>query len=68
MARGGEIVSTGDDGCLVFWKPTENKLRRVPLGQGGAVMAAAPSGRHFAIGLADGRVYIVRLKDDSVAK
>jgi hypothetical protein len=42
----------------------------VPLGEGGAVLAAAPSGRHFAIGLTNGTVYIVRLEnpEDRAAK
>jgi WD40 repeat protein len=61
---GGEVLSTGNDGCLVFWKPGEKELRRVPLGEGGAVLAAAPSGRHFAIGLTSGVVYVIRLPNE----
>ncbi len=64
----GQVLSTGNDGYLVFWKPGETKLRRVHLGDGGAVMAAAPSGRHFAVGLSDGRVYIVRLPERGAGK
>jgi len=66
----GEILSTGDDGCLVFWKPEENKLRRVRIGEGGIELAAAPSGRHFALGLTNGTVYILRMEapEDRAAK
>ena len=58
----GQLISSGHDGSLASWDIATGKLqRRWDFASQSAVVALAPSPEYCAVGLADGRVYILRL-------
>jgi WD40 repeat protein len=59
---GDRLVSAGNDGTVALWKANTGRLlKRWTFKTTSAVATVAPSGRHVAVGLADGRVYLLRL-------
>lgn len=63
--RYGTVMSSGSDGTVKLWNVDSGKKLKSWDFEAGAstVLAPAPSGRHFAVGLANGAVYILRLQD-----
>lgn len=56
------LVSTGNDGTLALWDvETGQRLKQWTFQTNAAIATVAPSGKHVAVGLADGRVYVLRL-------
>jgi WD40 repeat protein len=63
--RGGRLISTGNDGTVALWNAeTGRLLKRWTFHTTAAVATVAPSGRHVAVGLGDGRVYVLRLSKE----
>jgi WD40 repeat protein len=58
---GQRTLSSGNDGALILWSAAGERLHQWRVGDSGVVLAVAPSGRHVAVGLANGVVYLMRL-------
>jgi WD40 repeat protein len=62
FARNGQLISSGHDGTAAIWDiASDTPQHRWSFNSQSAVTALAPSFRHCAVGLADGRVYILQL-------
>jgi WD40 repeat protein len=60
-AKEGNVVSSGNDGTVITWNSGGERVSHWRFGDATAVLAVALTGRHFAVGLADGRVYVLRV-------
>lgn len=58
----GDLISSGYDGTVKVWDTgTGRNIRKWSFGTGSTVLAAAPNLRHFAVGLANGAVYVLKV-------
>jgi WD40 repeat protein len=59
---GNRLISAGNDGTVALWDAETGQLiKRWTFQTNAAIVTVAPSGKHVAVGLTDGRVYVLRL-------
>ncbi len=61
VTKEGNVLSSGNDGTVMTWNSSGERMSHWRFGDDAAVLAVALTGRHFAVGLADGRVYVLRV-------